>query len=402
MAINKSIVGDKSLNSCITKFIEILNQKAPLPWGPEVEKERNIIFHTLALIIDKFDERIAKDATLVQLADSIVVNINAIPDWSLRSRGSALLYRLYKIMSDPKKSELASLIQQFYTNATPLAIKECGELMGGAENLFDIGPHAAILEKRGIAEPAIFDIAYPTLKDKEKTKWILLLIDSNLAEGLRRLGLLQLQIPEGQMITKRLLDMAPNLPVTQRHGCYDVCIAVRCNDNAELVAQFSGQLLTLLKTADTASQKLGTETVAKVDFLQKEIRRSMAKDIFDWIESQPSASRYQPYSLEYLFTQLDHLNIHEKEKLSDICFDELIVRSNNLNALKLGFRILAKLKTMDADWSKNYMDIKAYYGQTTDASTKTELLNGLKHLRPEQIIEHDQEFWEWYDSLQSN
>ncbi|MCC6962528.1 MAG: hypothetical protein IT585_04680 [candidate division Zixibacteria bacterium] len=398
LSFSKSLFDAKHFTLSVTKFIELLNLKAPIPLSPEVERDRNVIFFAIRKALSTFGSLATKDTPLSQLTDSIITNANTFADWPRRIQAVALLFDLHAMVEEAKKPSIASFIQQFCTSATPEAIRSCGTEVGGVQVLLNAGPFTSPLEQRSVAEPEMFNVFYDGLTDQKKTEWLLKILASNPTEAFRRFKALKYEIPDREKIVSQLLAVAAGYSAAQKPGCYEACIGLRCADKPELIDQFADQLLTHLKLPDSNNQKIGYDAATKADFLTKKNTRSIVKGIFDWIDTLPSASKYQVFALEFICYAVDQLNKQEKEKLADICLDELVVKSNDVNAIKLAFRLLTKMKLSEGDFSRNFVDIQNYYNSSADQSIKNEIRDGLRSLDPKDNGQDD-EFRKWVDSL---
>ena len=397
---NADFFDDALMKAVVTKLLAQSNAKTAQAWNPEAPEDWESLFLSFKDFVIGYDlSNLSNAPELVQFTDGIIAALNKIPDWDNRRIVMPLISILKSHLPDPKLTELRQIEVQFLTNASLESLDYYLKSLGDNKAHIQESEHLAIFQQRSGTGVEILDYFYPKVITETKSKWLLALLDSNPAEAIRKIVELKYKIPTPDVILNKILQLASPAPAPQKLQYYEIVNAMRCNSDQEIERVFVDQLKSLLTTNEQSGQKVGYDALYHADYLDA-YKREITRAILDYLNGLPNAEKYQKYSLETLYTMQDQLTPQEQGTLTQYCFDYLILKSNNVDAIKLGFEFLKVFAPSYEERNLNFTDLKNYIEQQPDSPNKPAIIEGLRILKPDKINKSSKEFWGWVDTLE--
>ncbi len=398
----KELIRPKVASDIVTKVRDLLsseNQKLYRGQKENFLARIGDIFKGLHVQIVKIPD----PNVLNSFADSIIQGINAIGDWAQKKIFVVLCLKLTEILPDPKKIELANLIQAFFLNTNIDGIKFVFDKLSKEEKtqLLQEPQYVATFQQR-VQQQDVFNFLYPLAPKEIKTQWLVSLINSAPQIALSKLKELSYKVDNKVVIVDALLKKVPQAPIQEKGSFYDAVNKMKCANDPNLRDILTTQIKNLLKNADPAQQEIGYNTLQNATYLLATAKRDIARETMERLRLLQPDGAGQPYSIKSLLLNWNILPKTPQRDFVDFIFDKLIKRGVNINNIKLGFEALSVIKPKYEDYSTYFDDVSNRVEVEENPQIKSELINGLLKLRTERTNRKNQDFWKKIDALSIN
>jgi hypothetical protein len=393
-----------TITASLQKLTKILTTQISNGWKEENVLKWRGVFNGIADFAEKHEIVDSSNvAERQQLSQAVIQAFNTIPDWENKRYIIRLIERAIEFAPDAGKAQLEQFITQIFSNLSLEGITLVIDEIDNPEEYITQAPQNTVLHSRAVADISIYRLLYANLSEEERAEWNLAFLEQNISSALKFIEEMEYDIPDKELFLRRLAELTPSQTPANKKGCYKVLNDTKCNENVEITDIYEKQIIELLTRPDAKQQNVGYEAIINQQFLGNVRRRNIVQQVVDWLFNLPSEQRYQRYSLLSVKMWVDSLNTQEKGKLAQLCFDDLIRKSKDIDSINLAFEILEVLEPLysDSDRKVNYEDIKRMYENETDDSIKRAIASGLLRLKPDNLRSGEKEYWNWVESIQS-
>jgi len=391
----KNVMTLSVIEEIISKFSELLKSENQRPFSEEKTnflcKIEDILdaYHELIIGID--DEKV-----LVTFKNVITQGINAIGDWNQKKIFIPTCLRLRDILPDSQKTDINTLIINFWTNTDLAGIKYVLNKLDKDARQEVIEEYWSVFKDRVIQQQDIFDTIW-SFSGKEKRKELFrCIINSNQYQwGLDKLKKLEYKTDFRRDAVSILLNRVTGVPIPYKSDFYKAINAMKCGRDANLRREYSNQLKTLLKTSDLDSQEVGYDALLGADYLSEPDKREIARDIIEWLmKLEPVDFRYQ-YSIKSITINWKILTQTDKNNCIHIIFDKILKRSSNIEDIRIGLDVIQEIKPRygDGEYRLYFDDILDRIEKEENNDIKNELIRGLLKIKLQKLSKMEKEFW---------
>ncbi len=397
-------VFDKDLvNHTLLQMTTLLgdeNKKPPDPSRIEIKKRlSNSIASVLEIHQASFLEKGDQDLR-GQLIQAIINGINQIGDWGQRS-----VYIEPLILSSALGSGLSgqaiNIVKKFIANAPYEGLIDA---FGGRNEeewrmvIMDSN-YAENFKQRSLGEQKIFDHLYSYLSEKQKTDWVVALLESDPLRGMQKVEALGSKVTGAESVVKKLLEISERVEINSRLKVYEICDKLNFAHKEELLERACEDTKRYTKALDGANQMFGFTLSTKISSFSDVHRRDIARATIDWLISLTAGQVFQPASIRTVLQMWPLLSGQSIIQRNFIEYTfRLLIETRNIEAIKLGIEVLTKTNPNYNDFPKYYDDLKYRVETEQDSTLKEGLIRGIKELR--KSARDDGEFWKWADSVE--
>jgi len=396
----KEVITHKVAQNTVTSLQNLLkneNQK-----GYREQKEN--LLDRIGDVFDVLYEQIVNisdKAALNAFADTVIQGANALGNWNQKKIFVFTCLKLVDMPEGPWKSNINTVIQNFFTNADVDSIKFVFEKLNKETKETVIKKYTAVFQQRVMQQQPIFDLLYTLTPGDIRTKWIVVLISSQTQRALVKLEELNYKVDDKREVVGALLQTAQKVAIGEKATVYEAINKMKCANNAELRNILASQIKSLLKNADANQQQAGYFALqGATSHFSETAKREIARETVEWLRALEPVNARQPHSIKSITLNWDMLEQPVQRDYIDFVFDKLIKRGADVNNIKLGFEILSEIKPKYEDYSAYFDDVFARLETESNDQIKTELNNRLLKLKPPKTNNKNKLFWEKVEKLQ--
>lgn len=398
----KEIIIPSIVQGVIEKMVNLLKNENTKPYREQKES----LLNRIEDVLDTFHEQtknIPDPKVLNTFADTITQGINALSDLTQKRIFVFTCLKLVNLLKVPAKSNINTLIQNFFNVADVEGIKFIFDKFDkrGKEEL--IKEYLGTFNQRILQQQPIFDLLYPISPQDIRTQWLISLINSAPGRATQKLKDLSYKVDDKRKVVEALLGKAQGVAVQEKGTLYEAINKMRCANDSELRSSFASQIKPLLENVDQNSQKVGYNALQDAGHLSAPVKREIVRETTEWLRSLKPPDAGQPYSVRSVILNRDILKSlpSVQRDYIDFVFDKLIKRGVNIDNIKLGVEILSNIKPKYEDYSPLFDDALARAESEGDNQIKSELENGLLKLKPPGLNKKNRKFWEKLEKLSS-
>ncbi|GAH57321.1 unnamed protein product, partial [marine sediment metagenome] len=252
-----------------------------------------------------------------------------------------------------------------------------------------------IFEQRSLKEDEFLKYFYEKISNEKKNDLLLKLFDTSPNKAKILIKDINYKVPNPVAIVEKILDVIDSQSISEKSDFLKICNVLDCGGNAELRGKFVEKIGKLLQSTDLNSQQIGYEALSEARNI-KTRRRSMLKEVFDWLRKPGTTDKYQLFSIRAIYLGYGDLNKEEQNEFLQFIFDELIRKATNEKQINLGFEILKQIKPKYEERKQNYDDIKELIeAGKVEKNFKVTLIKGLFELKPDKTNANNKEYWDW-------
>jgi len=398
----EEVITPKVVSDIVTKFQDLLNSENQKPY--RVEKEN--LLACIEDILNTFLEKIATmtdEKILNSFVDSIVQGMNTLGDWAQKKIFVFPCLKVVKILKDPKKTEVANLIQNFLRNTNIDGIKFVFDKLSKEEKtqLFQEPQYTAAFQEK-VKQLDVLNFLYPLAPKDISTEWLKSLINSDPQIALSKLEELNYRVDDKVAIVDALLNKALQASVHEKESLYHAINKMKCANDKNLRNTLTIQIKDLLKNDDPSQQKIGHTTLENAAYLSDTAKRDIAREVIEWLRSLQPDSASKPDSIKSVLMSWDVLPPTPQSDFVDLIFEKLIKIWINVDNIKLGFETLSSIKLKYEEYSTYFDDVINKIEAEENAQIKSELITGLSKLRPKKTNRKNRGFLKKIDKLSAD
>jgi len=388
----------------LNKLIELQNYEKTKPFDEKRKEFKEKLNSDMENILKRLDtslKEVSDQNIWIQIVDVVLQGMNVVPDWESRRSYIQLLLVLEKFTKEPKLLEIKTNVTNFFNSVSQLNIDYVISKIDKPDEFIEKSHYASAFENRAIGDQNIFDYFYPKINQELKNGWLIKLLTRDYNRALNKIEKEDYKGIDQIKITQKILEMVEGIDTKEKLKFYSACNRMECGNDLKLRNLYINKLKTHLTTPDQMIQNIGFQAFSSANFLTKDERRRVIKDIFDWLGSLSPQDKYQPFSIRTIANEINSSRKFTKEEKGDflqLIFDE-IRRTNQLESVNSGFEILSldKLKPKYEERKENFSDLKSRIESETNLEIKKALVAGLKKIKPSVSNDQNKEFWKWVD-----
>ena len=392
----KEIISPKAVSDIITKLRDLLNSENPKPYLDEKENLLNCIEKVVYTFLKEISH-ITDPNILISFADSVIQGVNAFGDFAQKKIFILTFYWIFDILNEPKKSEVNNLIISFFDNADVNSIEFVFNKLSKEENKVLVQNYEPNFRQRVLQKHTIFDFLYSYAPKDIRTQWFIELINSTPQRAFTKLDEIHYKVYNKIAIVDALLKKAAQSPIPEKEILYEAVNKMKCANDRNLRDIFSSQIKALLKNTDIEQQKCGYNTFKKADYLSETARRSIVRETIDWLYTLSPNTANQSYSIEAVTIGWSILPQTPQRSFIDFVFEKLIKNGINVEDIKLGYQVLYQIKPKYEEYSTYFEDVNDQAKSESDLQIKSQIMIGLKKLRPISLNKKNKKFWSEID-----
>ncbi|MCK4652886.1 MAG: hypothetical protein KAU01_00400 [Candidatus Cloacimonetes bacterium] len=388
----KENISTETVTNIINKFRDLLNSENSKPYREEKEN----LLKCIENIINNFKEliiQITEQSILISFVDSLIQGVNALGDFTQKKIFILTFYWLFDILNEPKKSEINNLIINFFNNADTNCIEFVFNKLSKEENKILVQKYEPNFRQRVLQQQTIFDFLYSFATKDIKTQWFIELINSTPQRAFTKLDEINYKLDNKIAIVDALLKKAAQSPIPEKETLYKAVNKMKCANDRNLRDTFSSKIKALLKNTDIEQQKCGYNTFKEADYLSETTRRSIVRETIDWLYTLSPNTANQSYSIEAVIIGWSILPQTPQRSFIDFVFEKLIKNGINVENIKLGYQVLYQIKPKYEEYSTYFEDVNDQAKSESDLQIKSQIMIGLKKLRPISLNKKNKKFW---------
>jgi len=381
----------------IDKFNALLNSENKKPFRDEKENLlRNI--EDVVKAYYKHIEEIADENVLVTFKNAIAQGIDAIGDWNQKKIFIPTCLRLKNILSDPHKTEINSLIVNFWTNTDSEGIEYVLNKLNDNRRQEIIEEYWNVFREKIVQQQGIFDTIWKfSIKEKRQELFRHIIHSNQYQWGLNKLEELNYKIDfDKKESVSVLLKRVAGAPIAHRSDFYKAINAMKCGNDTSLRDTYSAQLKKLLQTENADSQRIGYDALLNANYLSSEVkRREITRETIEWLMKLEPVNHTHEYAVKSVILNWKILAPVDKNNYIHIIFDKLLKSSPDIEDVRLGLEVTHQIKPKyeDEGYKPYFDELLVRLEKEGNDSIKTELKNGLLKIKPERYNKQNKEFW---------
>jgi len=392
----KEIITPKTAEVVIASLRNLLKNENQKTYREEKENLLNCIGKIFKILNDKIIN-IPDKSLLNSFADIIIQGVNALGDLNQKKMFIFTCIKLVDMLESSRKTDINSLIQNFFTNANIDSIKFIFDRVNEEEKKELITKYSGIFQQRVLQQQPVFDFLYPLASQNIRIQWMTNLITSYPQRALIKLKELNYKVDDKRKVVETLLQTAKNIAVQEKNNVYRTINQMKCANSKELRNVFASQIKSLLKTEDKNQQKVGYIAFQEATHFSETLKRNIALEVVEWLRSLQVSDAGQIYAIKGVLIGWNVLELPVKKGYIDFVFDKLIRRGTNIDNIRLGFEILhnERIKPKYEEYPTYFDDVFARFESENDEQIKTEIKSGLLNpkLKPSKTNKKNRDFW---------
>ncbi len=325
---------------------------------------------------------------------------NSIGNWDNRGVYVNILRWIYPQLDPPQTAEYKSVINQFFQNSATSKIKAVIEYWGKDFIPTYIGEHIAVLMPRMVNDDALRDLIYGLANKEDQVKILTYLINNRPDQALPFLESLGDSIPERPELVRTLLSKTGSMPYHQCEAAYKyINEKLSKNDDNAIKDLAVEQIQKLLKSEDSASQKVGFDFLSGAEFLSIERKREIGKEVLEYLR-QPGKNLHEihRFGLKAVASLYESLQDTLKHDLVYLLFDS-IRQEKSKSAIEVFFEVLKELSPKFSDFEKDYQDLLERLKNWPEGETRSLVLETLVEFKSKSPTKIEKEYWSEIESL---
>ena len=337
-----------------------------------------------------------EDPILNNFSSAISQGMNAV-DMQQKTMFIPLMIKLKELCPEASKASINSLTQHFFVAANVKSLDSVIKSIGKTTSKEIIKEYHKVLLQPIKRDPQILDLFYPLAEIEIQVFWLKDLTNSpQYSVALNKLASLNYEFEKKNELANILLTRVKTIDDTNKKAeFYKSINGIQCGSEDALKNEFISQIKVLLKQMNNKQQEVGYHALKEAIYLKDTEKRDVIREVIEFLHQLDPSNSLQVFSIRSVFLNWSTLKqqIPAQKDFIDYLFDKLIKRSQNIQAIQLGFEGLNLIKPKYEDYSTYYDDIlnEADRQQT---KLKTELLNGLLKLKPPKLQKNDRDYWE--------
>jgi len=370
------------------------NQKA-------YREEKENLLNCIGDIFNVFHNQIINipdKSFLISFADTIIQGVNALGDWNKKKIFIFICIGLVDMIESSRKTDINTLIQNFFTNADINSIQFVFNKLSEEEKKELIAKHSGVFQQKALEQQPVFDFLYPLAPQDLRIQWMTNLISSHPQRALTKLKELNYKVDNKKIVVEKLLQTAENIALQVKEGIYQAINKMKCARATELRNVFASQIKSLLKSEDKNQQKLGYTAFQGAKYFSSSVKRDIIRGIVEWLRPLQANNAGQIYTIKSVLIGWDILALPVRKDYIDFVFDKLIRQGANIDNIQLGFEILYEIKPKYEKYSIYFDDVFARLESEGNDQIKTEIKSGLLKLKPSKTNKKNRNFWNKLDN----
>ena len=394
LRFNPILFNESSLNLLMDKFTELNENSGDIKSDIDFLEAYLDSHRKLFVKCSQQISKIKNKENFQKYADSLIPLSNKLQDWDKRKILIPLCLELEKIISKEDIIKIKNQITSFFDLAKPVSIEYVFDKVNNGQEIIEQSDTYEIFEQRSLREEEFFNYFYEKISNEIKNKLLIKLFDTSPNKAKEKIKAINYKVPNPVSIVEKILDVIDSQSISEKSEFLKICNVLNCGGNAELRGKFVEKIGKLLQSVDLQSQQIGYEALSEARNI-KTRRRSMLKEVFDWLRKPGTTDKYQLFSIRAIYLGYEDLNKEEQNEFLQFIFDELIRKATNEKQINLGFEILKQIKPKYKERKQNYNDIKDLIESGKVENFKEILIKGLFELKPNRTNANNKEYWDW-------
>jgi hypothetical protein len=373
----QSVMNSNNSENIILKLDALLKEENQQGYRVEKKNFTDCIDKILETLKPQLTAMSSKNS-LNAFSETVVKGASILTDWNQKPIFASICLKMFDLLGEgPQKLSIDSTIKGIFTNTTVDNIKNILDKTSKDNIEVQIERYNAIFQKRALQQQPVFDFLYPIAPKSIRIQWFDLLITSQLQRALMKLEELKYKVDDPKKVVEKLLQDVTALAVEDKLKVYNVVNSMRVADDVDLKNVFALQIKGLLKNIDKTQQEVGYNALLGAKQFSAPLKREIARDIIEWLRTLDPAKAGQAYAINSVLINWKDLEPIVCGEYQDFVFDKLITKGANIDNIRLGFDILAKIKPKYKGSEKYFDNVLAKVSAEPDVKIKSELLDRL-------------------------
>ena len=358
----------KNVESILKKLSELMKHENQQIYG---DSRKNLLAMCKDILLTFYDKINEITTEIVeQLVRDVINGINSISKWSQRGIYIASAIILADFAKDSSKSNLSSLIKQFFASAELTDIKDVLEVFDDKTNIALVKDYYQHFQQRSSQSKEFLEYVLK-ISDTDTQKKILM--TNIISQHMSVIEIIEKNetkiLLSDAEITKIILDNAARVPPSIRTRFYALVIDRKCGRDSNLINQYIGLLKSDIMNADSSSQNVGYEALRNSSFLSDVDKRLITKEIIQWLKQKTAISHADEYAIESIMLYWNILG--RPNELGDFLYvllDKILLRSMDVKLVEVAARCINKIRPdydITDDTKRCFADLKER-AQTVD------------------------------------
>jgi len=388
----KEVIIPEIAQEIITSLQNLLKNENQKAYREEKENLLNCIGDVFNVLYDQI-LNIPDKSVLNSFVDTIIQGVNALENWNQKKIFIFTCIRLVDMPESSRKTDINTLIQNFFTNVDIDSIEFVFNKLGEEEKKELITKYSGVFQQRVLQQQPIFNFLYPLASQDLRIQWMTSLITSYPQRASTKLKELKYKVDDKRKVVETLLRTAEGVAIHEKKNLYEAINKMKCANDAKLRIDFALQIKSLLKSTDKSQQEIGYITFEGAKHFSHSVKRDITREIVEWLRSLQPSNAGQIYAIKSVLIDWNILEIPVKKDYIDFVFDKLIKRGINIENIGLGFETFYEVKPKYEEYSIYFDDVFARIEREDNEQIKTEIKSGLLKLKPSEINKKNKDFW---------
>lgn len=381
----KNVMTPSIIEKLISRFSELLKTENQQPFS---EKKENFlckiedIFDTYHKLVTEIDN----EKVLVTFGDVVTQGIDAIGEWNQKKVFIPVCLWLKNILSDPHKTNINTLIVNFWTNTDSEGIKNVLNKFDKDAEQKVIEEYWTVFKNRVIQQQDIFNTIWSFLAKEKRQELFGHIINSDQYQwGLNKLEEVGYKIDIKKEVVSILLDRVTGVPISHMPDFYKAINTMKCGADANLRDKYTTQIKALLKNSDPEHQKVGFDALHEATYLSETHKRGITREVIDWLKQVSPINHGYEHSIRSVILSWGTLQSLPQRDYMDIIFEKFLKSSSDMNNIKLGSDIIQQIRPKYKEYKPYFDDVIARIKKEENEDVKKELKSGLSKIIPKKL-----------------
>lgn len=396
---------DLVAESGLKSYIELLSHLNSL----DSESDQASVYAKAFDLLDEFMEGIGERLGNPAHAPTVLIldeTISKVADNLPESVSSAVKIVPQMTLSDhipePARTQLTERLNKWMSECTAVELRFVLDKFQDEREFVEQSSWAPMIMKNAINEASVMSEVYSIVGNEHRTKLLTSQIEENPDAALITIETFKQSLPRELNIPEVALEKSEQASALAKVPYLKIAAHLSCDNNTGMINKYVLEILELLKSTTESVQAAGLSLFIDSEFVTGRLMYPLVKGAFEWLKSSTLTNKFQPSVLKAILYGVDEFTPYEKGELSQFCWDELIGKSEDLEAIQAGFETLALLGTSyDKNW-KNSFHLVLQRAENTETSEelRAELRAGLLRLKSKKMSNKEESgFYESVEAL---
>lgn len=380
----------------ITEIVQLDNNEFP-----DFREEKvnffsviNNLFNLFASQLDKID-----DETRKQQLNVFIQSFNSITGYDNRYILINILKRYENRLSEPEKTNIHNLINDFFQNANYTYIEKVLNYWSESYIPKFISQYIATLEQRMINDDNILNVIFNKSNNDLKNEILSFIIKNRADHGIQFINSNDAIITNKVKVIENLLDKADSIaqPENRLHIYEYVNKNLKKNYSIDIKNIALSQIISLLKNDNSNSSLIGLQFLQGGDYLGDEKKREITKEVIAFLK-EPSRTINENHanSINSIVFLFDIMNDSLKKDFIYLLFE--LLRSDNTELIiSMALKAIRSTKPQINEYNKEYNDLLDRLRSWNNETTKKIIIDDFINNKLAKLSKEDKEF---YDELE--